>query len=191
MKVETIVLKKENIRDFAKERNALLAKAKGDWVFFVDSDEEVPRELKEEIENLKVKDYDGFYIRRKNYFLGKYVGTDKIIRLARKNAGRWKRRVHETWQVKGKVGELKNPLIHKTAESLSDYLRKINYYSTLHAEANKEEGKTSSIGKIIFYPKVKFIQTFWKSRHFVFSLLQSFHSFLAWSKLWVLQRETK
>ncbi len=190
-KVEVITLSKKNIQNFAKERNILLSKAKSDWVFFVDSDEQVGKKLWQEINKLDFKDYDGFYILRKNYFCGDFVGQDKILRLGKKNAGKWVRRVHETWQIKGKVGELKNPLIHNTAENLSDYIRKINFYSTLHAEANREEGKTSSLLKIIIYPKMKFLVTFFKSRHFVFSLMQAFHSYLAWSKLWILQKETK
>jgi hypothetical protein len=192
MKLETIVLKKDNITDFAKERNALLAKAKGEWIFFVDTDEKVTSELREEIASLlddsMASDYQGFLLRRDNYFLGKYIGTDKIIRLARKKVGRWVRRVHETWEIKGRVGELTYPLIHNTAENLSDYLKKVNFYSTLHAQANKEEGKTSSLVNIILYPKMKFLVSFYKSHHFVFSLMQSFHSFLAWSKLWILQK---
>lgn len=186
-KVEIITLYKKGITDFAKERNKLLKNAKSEWVFFIDSDERVSEALASEIKNLKLKiiNYDGLYVRRRNYFCGQYVGEDKIIRLGKKNAGKWVRRVHETWEIKGRVGELKNPIIHNTGDNLSDYIKKINFYSTLHAEANRQEGKKSSLFKIIFYPKMKFLQTFLKSRHFVFSLMQAFHSYLAWSKLWL------
>lgn len=190
-KLEIVILKKENISDFAKERNLALKESQTEWVFFIDTDETISKELEKEINRLDFKDYNGFYIRRKNYFCGQFVGEDKIIRLAKKDAGKWKRVVHETWNVSGKIGELKNPIIHNTADNLSDYIKKINFYSTLHAEANRAEGKQSSLFKIILYPKMKFLETFLKSRHFVFSLAQSFHSFLAWSKLWMLQRETK
>ncbi|MBI3443249.1 hypothetical protein HY008_01120, partial [Candidatus Woesebacteria bacterium] len=146
-------------------------------------------QLRTEITSIINNQFDGFYIPRKNYFCGEEVGTDKIIRLGKKNAGRWVRRVHETWEIKGVVGELTNPIIHNTAENLSEYIRKINFYSTLHARANQEEGKKSSIVKIIVYPKLKFWQMLLKSRHLVFSLMQALHSFLAWSKLWMLQKE--
>ncbi len=190
--IEVLVLRgKEPITDFAKERNLALREAKGEWVLFLDTDERVSKELEEELNNLDFKNYDGFYLKRKNYFCGEFVGEDKILRLAKKNAGKWVRRVHETWQIKGNIGELKNPIIHNTAENLSDYIKKINFYSTLHAEANREEGKKSSIFKIIIYPKLKFWETFLKSGHSVFSIMQSFHSFLAWSKLWMQERETK
>lgn len=185
--IEKVVLKKKNIEDYALERNILLHESRADWVLFVDSDEKVPQKLKTEIEAaVQSGKFDAYRVRRKNYFLGQYVGTDKIIRLARKNAGKWERRVHEVWKIKGKVGELDNTLIHDTAQNLRDYIDKINKYSTLHAAANRSEGKRSNLLKIIFYPLAKFVQTFVRSGNVVFSIMQSLHSFLSWSKLYFL-----
>ena len=49
---EVIVVKgKSPVSDFSKVRNVSLGKAKGEWVLFVDSDEIVSEELKEEIKN--------------------------------------------------------------------------------------------------------------------------------------------
>jgi hypothetical protein len=188
---EIITLKKDTITDFAKERNLLLAKSKATWVFFVDSDETITEKLKREIvewlNGSIANNYNGFYVYRRNYFLGQYVGTDKILRLGRRGKGQWQRRVHETWQIKGRVGVLKNPLIHLTAKNLYEFIGKIDNYSTLHAKENIESGKKSNIAKIIFYPMFKFIQSMAMGRGFVMSMLQSFHSFLAWSKVWRLQ----
>lgn len=191
MQISTIVLKGKQINDFAKERNLALKKAKTDWVLFVDSDERVSPNLAQEIKDLKPAGYSGFYLKRKNYFLDQFVGTDKILRLARKDAGCWQRRVHETWKVKGKIGSLKNPLIHQTALSVFEMINKINYYSTLHAQANSAEGKRSNLIKIVFYPRFKFLVNLLSGKTFVFSLLLSWHSFLAWSKLWLWQKEKK
>jgi glycosyltransferase involved in cell wall biosynthesis len=185
-KIEIITLSQKNISDFASARNLLLSKAKSNWVFFVDSDEQIsPAEP-----DLAMLDTDfaGYKILRKNYFLGDYVGSEYLTRLAKKEAGEWVRRVHETWEVKGKVGRIDNPfIVHNTAENLFDYIKKINFYSTLHAGANREEGKTSNVFKIVFYPQAKFWVTLFKSRHIVFSIMQSFHSFLSWSKLYFLR----
>ncbi len=181
---QTLTLKKNNITDFAKERNTILKKAKSDWVIFLDSDEVLSNALKKEIENLDPGDFNGFYIRRENYFLRQHIGTDKILRLGKANSGKWVRRVHETWKIKGKVGELNNPIIHNSAKSLHEMIAKINNYSTLHALANKEEGKRSNIFKIIFFPKLKFWESVLMGRGVTFSILQAFHSFLSWSKLY-------
>jgi glycosyltransferase involved in cell wall biosynthesis len=184
--LEIITLNKPGITDFAEARNELLEKSSARWIFFIDSDEEVAPELFNEIGNVinKKRGLDGYYVRRKIYFLGKYVGEDKVLRLGKRDTGRWERAVHETWKIKGNIGQLKNPLIHNTAKSLHEYIDKINFYSTLHAEENLKEGKKSNIFKIIFYPVGKFIQNIFLGRGFVFSMLQSFHSFLSWVKAW-------
>lgn len=188
--VQIIILNKGGISDFSKERNKLLESSYANWVFFLDSDEEMAVGLKEEIQRkTRENKCNGFYVRRKNYFLGKYIGTDKILRFARKGKGKWYRKVHEIWEVEGNIGELKNPIIHNSYKDLHEAIRKINYYSTLHAEANWDEGKRSDLFKIIFYPPAKFIQSFLMGRGFVFSMLQSFHSFLGWGKLWQLQQK--
>src|SRR3989344_1038382 len=176
--IETITLSEENITDFAQARNKLLAKARKDWVLFLDTDERLSGH-KFSISN----DYSGYLIRRENYFLGSYVLSQYLVRLAKANTGKWKRMVHETWEVKGRVGYIDEPyIIHNTADNLRDYLNKIDFYSTLHAKANRIEHKKSSVLKIVFFPLGKFILTFLKSRNIVFSIMQAFHSFLSWSK---------
>ncbi|MEK7550906.1 MAG: hypothetical protein AAB535_03955 [Patescibacteria group bacterium] len=189
--LEIITLSKKNITDFAKERNLLLSKAKKEWVFFIDSDEVINNlefTGKAGQASLTINNkFSGYKIRRDNYFLGQYVGSEKIIRLAKKSAGKWERRVHEIWKINGKVGYINNPvIIHNTAGNLNQYIKKINYYSDLHAQANKEEKKKSNLFKIIFYPIAKFIVTLIKSKNMVFSIMQAFHSYLSWSKLYFL-----
>lgn len=189
--LEVITLNSPGVTDFAEARNKLLKKAAGHWVFFLDTDEEMTSELRQEINravNNRADSFEGYYVNRKNYFLGGYVGTDKILRLGRKNAGKWVRSVHETWNIKGSLGKLKNPVIHNTAGSVREMITKINFYSTLHAEANKLEGKKADLFKIIFYPKAKFVQSIFMCRGVVFSILQAFHSYLSWSKLWISQK---
>ena len=184
MKYSLITLRKKNIKDFAKERNMLLRQTKDNWVFFVDSDEMMSPKLNKEIGDLNPTVFNGFYVKRKNYFLGQYVGTDNIIRLGKKGGGNWTRGVHETWKIKGPIGLLNNCLIHNTASSLKDYVSKINFYSTLHSKENKKEGKSVSVAKIVVYPSLKFFVELAKSKNVVFSIMQSFHSFLSWSKQW-------
>ena len=148
--LEIITLNKSGITDFAQERNLLLKKAKNDWVLFLDTDETATSKLMKEIHK-KIQDdkFDGFYIKRKIYFCGQYVGEDKVLRLARKGVGKWKRAVHEVWDIQGNIGMLQNYIIHNTANNLSEYIDKMNYYSTLHARENLKEGKRSNLFKII------------------------------------------
>lgn len=188
-KLQIITLNKPGITDFADERNSLLSKSNAEWIFFVDSDEEISDDLAKEIEaaTAVVGNLSGFKVYRKNYFLGKYVGTDNIVRLGKQGSGRWVRAVHEIWQIKGEIGQLKYPLIHNTARNVHEFIDKINFYSTLHAQENLKLGNKSSLIKIVFFPMGKFFQSLLIGRGFVMSMLQSFHSFLAWSKEWILQ----
>ena len=188
-KLEIITLHKPGITDFASARNLLLKQSKSDWILFLDSDEKLSDELKKEISDLDGTGYMGFFIKRKIIFLGKEIGEDKVLRLARRNSGKWARSVHETWQVKGKTGILNNYIIHNTADNLHSYIEKMNKYSYIHARENLKEGKHSNLVKIMLYPKLKFIQNILIGRGFVFSMLQSFHSFLGWAKQWELQKE--
>lgn len=178
--LEIITLNKPNITDFALERNKLLAKSKSDWVLFLDEDETINN-----FKFINGNKFTNYQFIRKNFFLGQYVGSDRIIRLVKKGTGKWKRRVHETWKPSvGETGMINVPIIHNTASNLSDYINKINYYSDLHAKANHEEGKKSTLFKIIFFPIGKFIVTYFKSGNVVFSIMQSLHSFLSWTKLY-------
>ncbi len=180
-----LTLNKPNIKDFAKERNNLLAKSKSEWNLFLDSDERLVKPIND-ISNKN----DCYYLYRKNYFLGRYVGTDKLIRLVKKGGGKWQRSVHETWKPNKSHsrGVLLDPvIIHNTTDNLKDYINKINNYSTLHARENFKENKKVNLLIIIFFPIAKFIITYVKSKNVVFSIMQSLHSYLSWTKLYLQQ----
>ena len=183
--------------DFARQRNYGLAKAKGDWILFVDADEVVRPLLAEEIgQKIEGSHMNGFWIKREDYFLGKNLrfgetGKVKLVRLARKGAGKWERKVHEYWEVKGEIGELKNPICHNAHSDLRDFVDNINYFSSMHADALKKEGKRSNLVKIIVWPVGKFWVNYVLKlgfldgmAGFIMAFLMSFHSFLAWSKQW-------
>lgn len=181
--MKILTLKKNNITDFAKERNNLLKKSNSDWNLFLDSDEVLINSVNQLFNN----SITAYYLTRKNYFLNQCVGQEKIIRLVKKRSGKWMRKVHEVFVPNGKTGYLPNIINHNTANNLKDYLNKINNYSNLHADSNRIEKKKSNLFKIIFYPIGKFLLTLLKSKNVVFSIMQSLHSFLSWSKLYFLQ----
>lgn len=189
--LDVLTLHKDGITDFAYERNLLLKKSKAKWVLFLDSDEIAPPKLMTEIRSLLTRGplVNGYYIKRKIIFLGKEIGEDKVLRLGKRGAGGWCRAVHETWNIKGIVGTLDGHIVHNTAIDLKSYIGKMNKYSTLHAIENKKEGKHSNIFKIIFYPIAKFVENLLAGRGMVFSIMQAFHSFLGWVKLYKLQND--
>ena len=198
-----VVYKRKLNGNFAKQRNYGLKKAKGKWVLFIDADEVVTPQLRNEIVSVvndSLNQYVGYYIKRQDIFLGKKLkygefGNIKLLRLAKKNTGKWMRAVHEVWDIKDKTSSLKNPIIHHSHEDLRSFIKDIDWYSTLHARANYNKGKHSNIFIIVFFPILKFLNnSFCKlgildgEFGFFAGLMMSFHSFLAWSKLWLLQR---
>lgn len=189
--------------DFAAQRNFALAKVKKGWVLFLDADEEVSKSLGKEIRK-KISDprniTDGFYIKRRDIIWGKILnygenGNTKLLRLAKVGSGEWKRRVHETWDIKGEVGTLDNILNHHSHPTIKNFIEHINYMSTLHAEENLSEGKKSNLIKITLWPKLKFINNYILKLGFldgvygfVAAIIMSFHSYLSWGKLWLMQK---
>ena len=208
------VYKRALSNDFSAQRNFGLRKATGMWVLFIDADERVTPALRSEIIQLindPTLSYSGFTFRRHDFIWGKelkhgdmaygllkkFLWNVKLLRLAKKSSGKWKRKVHETWDVSGPTRELNSPLLHYPHQTISEFIKDINNFSTLHAKANMEEGKRSSLAKIIIWPTGKFVYNFFLRlgfldglHGFIVAMVMSFNSFLAWSKLWLVQRET-
>jgi len=198
------VYTRELNEDYSAQRNFALEKANSSWCLFIDADERVNSELKNEILDVTRQNNTnimGYFIRRKDFIWGKRIdygetGNITLLRLARKEAGKWKRIVHEYWNVLGKTETLKSYLYHYPHPTLRGYLQEVNKYSTLHAKANKFEHKKSTIIKIIFMPKGKFIYNYIIKFGFldgvqglIISFMMSFHSFISWSKLWLIQKK--
>jgi len=198
-KITIITLSQSNIQDFAAARNAELAKVKTEWVFYVDADEKITPALKAEILTaIESDEYDAYYIPRLDTFLGRELkhgetGHAKFIRLAKKDFGSWVRPVHEIWQGKGKVGTLKNPLLHTPHQSIQTFLNKINLYSTIESEYRYREGIKSSLWKIAAFPIAKFKYNYMAKLGFldgvpgtIMGIMMSFHSYMTWTKLYLL-----
>lgn len=189
------ILKRPLNNDFAGQRNYGLEKTKGDWVLFIDSDEEVSSELRKEITaKIQTSGYAGYFLKREDCFMGRWLkrgeaGEMKLLRLAKKNAGRWRGSVHETWDVKGRTAALENPLHHYPHPTITEFLEKINSYTDIVAQSWKEEGRKIQGVQIILYPLGKFMQNYiWRLGFLdgfpglVMAVMMSFHSFLARSK---------
>ncbi|EKE21361.1 MAG: Glucosyltransferase, partial [uncultured bacterium] len=101
------VLQRKLNGDFAAQRNYGLSKATRDWVLFLDADEEISPELKKEIVScIKDKDsIEAFYLKRRDFFWdrelkhGELSSVTKkgLIRLVKKESGKWMGNVHEVF----------------------------------------------------------------------------------------------
>jgi glycosyltransferase involved in cell wall biosynthesis len=126
---------------FHINKQMAIDKCTGNWILQLDADEVVTPQLKTEI--LKTiasnpKD-NGFWIKRQNYFLGKFltkggVYPDPTIRLYRNGKGHLPcKDVHEQAEIDGSVGWLQNDLLHFSDPNFSRYLLRNDRYTTLFA----------------------------------------------------------
>ncbi len=190
-------IKKYLDNDFANQRNHALSLAKNEWVFFVDADERVSDRLLSEISDSMINTaYSGFFVKRVDVMLKKKLrhgetGSIKLLKLAKKKSGKWVGKVHEIWKVNGRTSELKSELDHYPHQSLSEFMREIDFYSTLRAKELMTSRVKISVVDIIFYPLGKFLFNFLLKLGFldglpgfVESAMMSFYSYLVRAKVW-------
>lgn len=188
--------------NFSAQRNFALEKAKGEWVFFIDADERVSPTLRTEILNaIKNNDFNGFIIKREDKIWGQVIkhgenAKVKLIRLGKRDKGKWEKPVHEEWRIKEPIGKLQTPLSHLPHQSIKEFVSEINYYSTLRAKELFAEGRKAQLISILAYPLGKFFKDYLllfgfldKMPGFTIALLMSFYSFLVRSKLYLLWKQ--
>ncbi len=187
--------------DFAKQKNFGLSKATKKWVLFVDADERVSSELKEEINSLIINNtekYAGYLIRRIDHMWNKTllygeVGKIFLPRLIKKGSGAWVGKVHENLIIDGKIGELEGVLNHFPHQTINEFLDEINFYSSIRANELFGSRVKVNTRDILLYPLGKFIVNYIFKLGFLdkvdgllFALMMSLHSFLVRAKLWQL-----
>lgn len=151
---------------FGEQRNIALSHVKTAWSIFLDIDETVSPQLVLEIQNAISKtNHVGFYVHRQDQFMNKILKhgeTSKVVllRVAKTNAGKWKRPVHEVWTVSGKTKTLRNSLFHTPHHSIESFIEKINKYTSLEAILRKKQRKRFSLFQVLFYPLGKFIYNY-------------------------------
>lgn len=185
--------------NFSNQRNYALNQVHNPWVLFIDSDELVSEKLKEEIQkNILRSNVEGFYIKRYDYMWGKKIlhgeaGNIKLLRLAKKESGKWKGKVHEKWKVLGDTDELSFPIIHVPHQTIKEFVEDINQYSSFRANELYEEEMKVSSPIILFYPLLKFVQNYILRKGYkdgvpglLYAIMMSLHSFLVRAKLFLL-----
>ena len=162
-KFPNVKIIQNKFEDFTKQRNLALDAAKNDWVLFLDGDERITRQLRKEIieELNKPEQKDAYYFYRKFFFADKpinFSGTqsDKNFRLFRKSKARYAagKMVHETLEVNGTIGVLRNKLLHYSVSDYESYKKKMVHYGILKGKELAAKGKKFNI--LIQYLKTAF-----------------------------------
>lgn len=130
-------------------QNLGIQKATKDWVIIIDADVIVAEDAKNEIlQKINNEDFDGYYLKHIIYFLGKplsspYFGEHNILKLFRRGKGYFKGEyAHESLTFSGnKIGNIKNPLFHFAHPKISDFIKKMNKYTSEDALRNYKTKK--------------------------------------------------
>lgn len=184
---------------FAKQKQLAIDKTTLSWVFVLDADERVTEPLKKEIMKKIKEDKDGYFIPRKNFFLGRWIKhsgwwPDYTLRLFKKEKGKVElREVHEKIIVDGKIGYMKEPFLHYTYQNIEEFIKKMNNYASLSAQeiVKRNPSRYKIFYKIIFSPCFTFLKMYIFRlglldgiRGLILAMLYSFYGFLKYAKVW-------
>lgn len=185
---------------FGKLRNIALAHTTYDWILSVDTDERVTPEFKAEILK-KLADgpeQDAYYVPRLSHFLDvriRHCGWYPDYRQPQffnKKKMRYKEQmVHETYELNGTIGYMKEHILQFPFFTLDQFLGKMERYSTLRAIEMAKDGKKFKVHQLILNPISMFLRMYvFKlgfldgKEGFILSLLYSYYTLIKYVKLW-------
>jgi glycosyltransferase involved in cell wall biosynthesis len=204
-KIKIVETNDEYNKHFSKWRNLGLKNATGDWILYIDADEQITPKLKEEILTIINKPKHPYYvIPRANYFLGKRVrhgGTypDYVKRLFNKKYFKgYSGILHEEPIIKGTLGYLQNDLLHFTHRDLNSMLQKTIVWTDMESEALYKSKHPQIVPwRIIRMFCTKLWERLIKQKMYldgtvgwVSSIFEAFDTFIIYAKLWELQRKS-
>lgn len=189
---------------FGEQKNYGVSKAKNDWVLCIDADEILTEPLIDEIRGELSKPdiaYAAFAIPRNLVFMNKVFehgreSKSNIIRLFNKTRGGWDGAVvHEKVTVNGAVKNLQHKILHYSYHDYSQFLIKINLYSSLGSKKLLEKGAHKGKALTILAIPFNFFKYFVIDRNFlngyrgfVWAAFNTFYHFVKYLKLGELKK---
>jgi len=151
---------------YADQKNYAVEKAGHNWIFSLDADERLSAELKNEIKALRGNglEFAGYKMPRIAYFMRRWIRhgdwyPDYQLRFFDRRKAKWQGgRVHESVKLEGAPGFLKGEIQHYLYHTLSDYLRRLDTYSSLAASDYCERGESARAWKLLSHPLATFIK---------------------------------
>lgn len=176
--------------------------AKHNWIFWIDADEALTPQLKEEILSFKKSqpDHVAYSVPRKAYFLGRWIKHSgwypgRVLRLFNKQHVHFSdSKVHEHLIVNGSTGKLQYPLDHFTDPNIEHYYIKFNRYTTLAALELKNKKKKPSGFSMFLRATIMFVKMYILKRGFldgtqglILAVFSANYVFTKYAKLWEIQ----
>ena len=188
-------------RGYGATKQLALEHAAGDWVLWLDADERVPPDLRDEIlATVETGEHAGYRIARKTLFLGHWIRhcgwyPGYVLRLFRREADPrfTEDQVHESLCIRGPTGDLSHPLVHDTDPTLHHYLVKFNSFTSLGARQLYLSGRRFRLTDLVFRPIFTLLKMYVLKRGFLDGLpglilcgLSACYVFTKYAKLWHL-----
>ena len=158
---------------FGCQKNLAASLAAHDWIFNIDADERVTPELRAAIMAADRNAYSAFRVARENYFGQRWIRhcgwyPDYNTRFYDRQRGSFnERQVHEAVKSSGPVGTLSGNLRHFTYGNISDYLRRMDRYSTLAAEEIIRSGRRPTVFSLLLRPIFTFCKMYLLKKGFL------------------------
>ncbi|CAI8352797.1 MAG: SPBc2 prophage-derived glycosyltransferase SunS [Flavobacterium sp. SCGC AAA160-P02] len=205
VKNSNAILLQRKFDNFSKQKNYAIQQASHDWIVWIDADEVLTKDLQQEIKGAieNPNKNVGYYIYRIFFFKGKkmrFTGTqnDKLIRLFNRKYCRYEGIVHEKIIANGKLGVLKNKILHYSYISFDRYIVKLNQHSALKAQELYDKGLSITPFHLIIKPFARFIKHYFIKLGildgfygFVISFALSYGVLVRYIKLWNLKQNNK
>jgi glycosyltransferase involved in cell wall biosynthesis len=183
----------------ASQKNWAMDQVTSDWILIFDADERCTPALQREVEELLATgpEQEAYTIKRRVYFLDRVIRFsgwqhDRVVRLVKNGSARYpNRRVHADMITRGPAPVLHSFMEHYMADTLDEYIRRIEKYSFWGAAQNWKERKKSGFLEVFGRSIWRFFRTYvfqlgiLDGMHgLAFCMLQSYGTYLKWALLW-------
>jgi glycosyltransferase involved in cell wall biosynthesis len=153
------------------QKNSAAEKAASDWILGLDADEVVSPELRAEIQQLWTRpdarrSSAAFSFPRCTRYCGRWIRhgdwyPNRQTRLWRRGQARWGGiDPHDKLMVQGKVGKLRNDLLHYTADTIDQHIAKISRYTEVFARDAAQHDRRAGVLALLIRPTWRFVRAY-------------------------------
>ncbi len=186
---------------YIAQKNLIKDLAEGPWILFVDADEEVSPQLRDEIlrefETESNREFAGYEFPRMVWYLGRWIThgdwyPDAKLRLFRKDQGKCGgEEPHDRTSVTGPVKRLRSNLYHYTYSSIADQIDTLNRFTTISANNSYTMNRKFHSSDVIFRPFLRFVRGYIFKRGFldglpglIVAMSTAYSVMIKYAKLW-------
>ena len=191
------------LTSFALQRNWAAQKVSGDWLLFLDADEQINPALWQEIRTVAAKEHSAWRFKRQNIFFGRFMKhggywPDYQTRLFKVSDFKGASGdVHEHFLFDGSLGTMVHPLEHRPPRNMTANLIKSAAWTKMEAEALFKAGHPPiTVLRLIkvmvwefcyrYFKKLGFLDGY---MGFVESAYQAMNKFFVYEQVWELQQK--